>query len=56
MIANSTWGNAAKRATGVSIYFPRTREDYSPDYDALEMSKDARWMSFIKAYQRAVDE
>ncbi|MEK6225569.1 MAG: clostripain-related cysteine peptidase [Chloroflexota bacterium] len=53
VMANTTWGNAVRGATGVSIYFPQP-EEYSPDYDSLELSRDGKWMPFLKAFNKAV--
>jgi len=53
VMANAIWGKSVGRATGVSIYFPQP-EDYSPDYDALELSKTGKWMPFLKAFNNAV--
>ena len=55
VVANATWGDSAKRATGVTVYFPKP-EEYSPDYDQLELSQNAKWMPFLKAFNAAAVE
>jgi hypothetical protein len=42
-------GDAVRRASGVSIYFPE-KNGYSPDYDNLDMSAHAAWAKMLKAF------
>lgn len=50
VIQNNTSGDTMQRATGVSIYFPDNRKDYSPDYEGLEFSKAHRWDDFLNMF------
>ncbi len=49
VLANVACGASVKRATGVSIYFPR-QEAYSPDYRDLAFSHDGQWRKFLEAF------
>jgi len=53
VIANATWGNGVRRASGVSIYFPE-QTGYSPDYDDLDMSKEGSWAAMLKTFYAAL--
>ena len=48
VMRNVACGGRVKRATGVSIYFPR-QGDYSPDYRSLLYSKQGGWRRFLEA-------
>jgi hypothetical protein len=52
VISNAVSGSAMARASGVSIYFPRT-EDYAPDYRDLRFSKDGKWIALLQALAKA---
>ena len=47
--ANKTWGRGVAHATGVSIYFPPTARDYSPEYENLKFSQDVHWDKLLRA-------
>ena len=55
IVANRTWGNSAKRASGLSIYFPQP-EDYSPDYATLEINQSGKWVAFLREFNRVALE
>ncbi len=48
VMRNVACGGRVKRASGVSIYFPRESE-YSPDYRSLLWSKKGGWRRFLEA-------
>jgi hypothetical protein len=44
-------GKSESGATGLSIYFPPTSDDYDPDYSAID--DPGGWASFLDAYYQA---
>jgi len=47
VIQNNTSGDAMKKASGISIYFPEDKKQYSPDYGDLLFNKTYHWSQFL---------
>jgi hypothetical protein len=50
VIQNNTTGSTMAKATGVSIYFPESRKEYSPAYGKLLFNKAYHWDDFLETY------
>src|SRR5262245_57692753 len=48
VVQNATTGTKLVRATGVSIYFPRDKSEYAPDYKGLLLSKSGGWRKLLE--------
>jgi hypothetical protein len=45
-------GPAFQHAHGLSVYFPFGAEDYTPEYENLELAERTGWGRFLRAYLR----